>query len=246
MESNNKTMKVLSDYHVHTVASGHAFSTIKENASVAKQQGLKVIAITDHGPDMEHAPHLGYFENGIRVPREIEGVKILFGCESNIINRNGDIDIPETILENLDIVIAGIHARTSYGESSVEKNTRAIINTILKKKIDIIVHPYVASFPVSMEEIVDAACTNEILLEVNNSIFLHAIEHDAKMVDTMAKMVDLIQKRNKSFIVNSDAHYSNEIGTSEKTLDLLVKYLGVKPEYICNDKIVFRNRLKTK
>jgi len=50
-------MKLVADLHVHTVSSGHAYSTIEEYAARAKKIGLKGVAITDHGPAMPGAPH---------------------------------------------------------------------------------------------------------------------------------------------------------------------------------------------
>lgn len=40
------------DLHTHTIASGHAFGTIWENARAAKDKGISVLAITDHGPSV--------------------------------------------------------------------------------------------------------------------------------------------------------------------------------------------------
>ncbi len=38
------------DLHVHTVSSGHAYSTVEECARWAAEKGLEAIAVTDHGP----------------------------------------------------------------------------------------------------------------------------------------------------------------------------------------------------
>ena len=54
-------MKILTDLHTHTLASTHAYSTLKENIDMAKQMGLEAIAVTDHGISMEDAPHLWHF-----------------------------------------------------------------------------------------------------------------------------------------------------------------------------------------
>lgn len=43
-------MKTLLDVHTHTVASGHAFSTLQEMAVAASEKGLKLLGITEHGP----------------------------------------------------------------------------------------------------------------------------------------------------------------------------------------------------
>jgi len=43
-------MRLLADLHTHTVASGHAYSTVTELAWAAADKGLELIAVTDHGP----------------------------------------------------------------------------------------------------------------------------------------------------------------------------------------------------
>ena len=45
-------MKIIADTHAHTLASGHAYSTIKEMAAAAKAKGLKALALTEHAPEM--------------------------------------------------------------------------------------------------------------------------------------------------------------------------------------------------
>lgn len=45
------------DLHMHTVASTHAYSTLSDYIAEAKRKGIKLFAITDHGPDMEDTPH---------------------------------------------------------------------------------------------------------------------------------------------------------------------------------------------
>ena len=43
-------MKTLLDVHTHTVASGHAFSTLQEMTVAASEKGLKLLGITEHAP----------------------------------------------------------------------------------------------------------------------------------------------------------------------------------------------------
>ncbi len=49
------------DLHMHTVASTHAYSTLHDYIAEAKRKGIKLFAITDHGPDMADAPHHWHF-----------------------------------------------------------------------------------------------------------------------------------------------------------------------------------------
>ena len=43
-------MKTLLDVHTHTIASGHAFSSLQEMTMAAKEKGLEILGITEHGP----------------------------------------------------------------------------------------------------------------------------------------------------------------------------------------------------
>ena len=41
-------MEYILDLHTHTIASGHAYSTIREMAQAASEKGLKLLGITEH------------------------------------------------------------------------------------------------------------------------------------------------------------------------------------------------------
>ena len=51
------------DVHTHTVASGHAYSTIDENVRYASEQGFELVGISDHAPKMPGGTHNFYFLN---------------------------------------------------------------------------------------------------------------------------------------------------------------------------------------
>jgi putative hydrolase len=72
-------MKLVADLHTHTIASGHAYSTVKEIVDIAREKGLQMVAITDHGPRMAGAPGLDHFWNTLIWPREVNGVQVLRG-----------------------------------------------------------------------------------------------------------------------------------------------------------------------
>jgi len=63
------------DLHMHTVNSGHAYSTVDELAKTASFKGLKLIAITEHGPNLPGGPHEYFFGNMSIIPNEMYGVK---------------------------------------------------------------------------------------------------------------------------------------------------------------------------
>ena len=96
-------MKSIIDLHTHALASGHAYSTVKENIEYAKINGLKYYGLSDHGVNMPGGPHLFYFQNLKVLPKEIDGVRILKGMEANIIDYDGNIDVTfDKYLNKLD------------------------------------------------------------------------------------------------------------------------------------------------
>lgn len=231
-----------SDLHIHTVMSGHAFCTVNECIEAAQNEKLLLIAITDHGPSMERSAHEGYFEMSARFPKKFGTLRVLFGCEANIINRDGGIDLSAKTMSGLDIVLAGLHERTPYGGASESDNTTAIINAIKKhQRISIISHPYRAEFPISVSEVVYASIEYNVLLEINASLLLKAIanrseEKAVQVVNRTAEMVQLLQANKTGYIISSDAHHSSEIGINDATLTLLSQELGISSEYVLNNR----------
>ena len=86
-------IKLVADLHVHTIASGHAYSTVAEVIEAASQRGLEALALTDHGPSMPGGPYRYYFGNLFVIPEREKNVEILKGVEANIIGRDGTLDL---------------------------------------------------------------------------------------------------------------------------------------------------------
>ena len=84
-------MKTQLDVHTHTVASGHAYSSLQEMAQAAADKGLKILGITEHGPGIPGTCNPMYFRNMHCVPRQLYGIRLMLGAELNILNTNGDI-----------------------------------------------------------------------------------------------------------------------------------------------------------
>ena len=132
--------KIYIDAHTHTVASGHAYSSLQEMARAAADKGIQYLGITEHGPSIEGTCPLLYFKNMFVVPREMYGVNILMGCEVNILDTFGNLDLNDEYLDRLDIGIAGIHIKCWKGGTK-EENTQGVIKVIRNPKIHIISHP---------------------------------------------------------------------------------------------------------
>ncbi len=222
-------MNLVMDLHCHTIASGHAYSTIAEMASEAARKGLALMAMTDHGPTMPGGPDLYHFGNLIALPREICGVKILRGVEANIINAEGELDIPERYLKKLDIVLAGLHDICYQGEG-IEENTMAVINAMKNPFVDIIVHPGNPRFPLDRDKITEAAIETGTLLEINNSSFLTSRKGS---YDNCLDIAMKARKKGLMVCFGSDAHFSAAVGEFGKVMELVDK-AGIGEEQIVN------------
>jgi putative hydrolase len=137
LESSNMHIEV--DSHTHTIASGHAYSTLAENVAAAADRGIKLLAITDHGPAMPGASHVLYFMNMRVIPRIIDGVGVLRGAEANIMNRIGELDINVGIQQKLDIVLGSLHEQT-FAPQNKTIHTDTVIKTMASGQIDVFAH----------------------------------------------------------------------------------------------------------
>lgn len=198
------------DLHIHTIASGHAHNTILEYINQAKKLKMKVIGISDHGPsDTETIVSEIYFSVLGRIPRYVDNIMILKGVEANIINKKGDIDVSDKLVNKLDYVMANFHYETRYKNRGIKGNTEAMVNAIRSGKINIITHPFHnGHFPVQIEKIVDEACRHNVLLELDlQYIKKHVNEKNSEEhFANIKKMVEGVKKHKKKLIVNSDAH----------------------------------------
>ena len=213
-------MRVEIDTHTHTLASGHAYSTIREMVIAAKEKGLKGLAITEHAPEMPGSCHLFYFVNLRVVPRELDGIKLLLGSELNITDAEGHVDLPTSTIKGLDITIASMHPPCYKGEKTIEEITRAYINIMERDDIDIIGHPDDGRFPVDYEELVKAAKRTGTLLEINNSS-LKPDGYRANSKENALKMLEYCKKYEAMVVLGSDAHFDTAIAEYPYVEDVL-------------------------
>lgn len=210
---------MLSDLHVHTIASGHAFSTIDEVAKAASEKGLKVIAITDHGPAMPGGAHEYYFWNLRTVPNELYGVRILKGVEANIVDTSGKLDLDEEILKMLDLVIVALHPYIGYEGITASDNTKTLLKVFENPYVNILAHPGNPLFPFDYEKVIDKALRCKVLLEINNS---------SKQIRTGSfknciKIASILNEKKAYTVLSSDAHYKTEVGNLSDALSIATK-----------------------
>ncbi len=210
-------MKFLVDVHAHTIASTHAYSTVHDYLAVAKEKGIKLFAITDHGPDMADAPHFWHFVNMRVLPRIFDGIGVLRGIEANIKNENGDIDFFGSYLDELDIVLAGFHEPV-FPPSTQTTHTQALVNCIESGNVDIISHPGNPAYPIDIKRVAEAAATHNVALEINNSSFLTSRQGSLKNCTAIARAV---KEAGGYLVLGSDSHVAFSLGGFDKAIELI-------------------------
>ena len=202
-------IKIEADLHVHSTFSGHAHSTIDELANEAKLKGLKMIALTDHGPALPGGTHFNYFNNLGVLPDRIHGVRVLKGIEANILN-DGSLDLDKRYFRHLNFIACGIHMNTGYTNITKKEHTQATINAIKNPLVDMITHPASMSNRLELKEVVKAAKEYDVILEINASS--HKANKGRGNRELTRKLIKLSLENGNILAVNSDAHYRDMVG----------------------------------
>ncbi len=224
------------DLHLHTTASGHAHNTILEYINRGKELKMKIIGISDHGPGNDDTlVNELYFRTISRMPKFVNGLRILKGIEANITDSKGSLDVSDSTIEDkLDYVMANLHFGSAYKDSGKVKNTRALISAIRSGKIDVVTHPFwMRHFEIDIEKISQEACIHNVLLEVDTH---YISEHQLKpyMIETLAKMIKIVKKYKKKVIVGSDAHNIWEMA-DDTPLKKIKNKIGLTNKMIINN-----------
>ena len=207
------SLKDLIDVHTHTMASGHAYSTISENIQAAKDKGLKILGIADHSVMMPGTSHEYYFLNMRVIPRDGYGIKLMMGAELNIRDYSGSTDLGAKALKQLDYAIASLH-NDCIDFGNLEENTAAIIGAMRNPYVCIIGHPDNPQFPADFDRIAKAAADNHVLLELNNSSYKPGGYRTGSRENAKI-MLAACKKYNTSVIMGSDAHINFDVGNHE-------------------------------
>lgn len=231
-------MILLGDYHTHTKYSrhNHGKGSVLENASVALNKGLKQIAITDHG-----FSHRAYGVRRSQIPqakedilnaKEITGIDILLGVEANLISCDGKVDIEESDLQYLDILLMGYHkmARMSslkdknklffanyFGgpfkpsKERIVRNTTAFLRALDKYPIDVITHLNYGC-PTDTLAVAKMAKEKGTLIELNG-----------KRINFTDEELLIMAGEGVKFIVNSDAHEPERVGECNNAINTIFR-----------------------
>lgn len=209
---------LIADVHTHSIMSGHAYGTVREMAAVAAERKLRILGITEHGPEIPGTCNPIYFRNFIDAPRNLYGVEILYGSEVNILT-GGNVDLDQRHLDCLDYAVAGIHG-LCYRDEGIVKNTDNVIRCMAHSKVKFISHPDDGHFPLDYPALVQGAKANGVALEVNNSSLRKPVLRPGCR-ENYRVMIPLCMEYGVPIIVNTDAHDPDAIGDFRLAMTLL-------------------------
>jgi len=162
------------DLHAHTKATdGH--NTLREMALAARRRGLEYLAITEHSRRVAMAHGLDpqrlarQVDEIERLNRELSGVTVLAGIEVDILE-DGALDLPDSILSRLDLVVAAVHSKFDLPRA---RQTARILAAMDNPHVSILAHPTGrliearAPYDVDLLAIVRKAHARGVALELN-------------------------------------------------------------------------------
>ncbi len=151
-------------------------NSICEMAQQAKKNGLEYIVISDHSKylamtgGLDEKSLLKQAKEIAEVNKQVDGVTVLQGIELNIL-KDGNLDISDDALKNLEVASAGIH---SHFDMPKEEMTKRVLKAIENPNVDILVHPTGRQIqkrePIQLdiERIIDAAKANGTILDIDS------------------------------------------------------------------------------
>lgn len=210
-------MLIEADLHCHSIASSHAYSTVKEMAEAAAEKGVKAFALTDHAPSMPDAPHVWHFHNLHVLPEKICGVRVIKGVEANIMSFDGNIDMTDFDLKDIEWVVASCHIPV-IKPGTVEENTKAYINLIKNNRaVDAIGHCTTKNYPVDFEKIAGVCKEYNRFIEINES----SLTYKPGSRENAFELLRICKRLETMIVVNTDAHYCSLIGKTPVSEELI-------------------------
>ncbi len=185
-------------------------NSIKEMAEESKKLGLEYIAITDHTKrnafvgGLDEKQILKQKKEIEKINKEINGFTILSGTEVDIL-KNGELDISDKVLSQLDVVGASVHSNFNLTRG---EQTERIIKAMENDYVDILFHPtgrliqQREPYDVDMERLIQTAKDTRTILEINAF---------PNRLDLKDEHIKLAVKAGVKLVIDSDAHNRNQI-----------------------------------
>lgn len=197
------------DIHMHTVETDGK-CTIEEMAEAARARGYKYMAITDHSKNLAFANGLDdkraeeHVKKMRAAAKKMEGITIFAGIEVDIL-AEGELDLSDSVLEQMDLVIASVH---SHFNQEPAQMTERLLRAIANPNTSLIGHPTGRmllrreGFSFDYDKVFSAAAKACV-----------AMEHNAypDRLDLRDQHLRMAKAKGVKFIINTDAHHTSHM-----------------------------------
>jgi DNA polymerase (family 10) len=197
------------DVHMHTVETDGKCS-IEEMVEAARARGYKYMAITDHSKNLAFANGLddkraeAHIKRIHKAAKKIEGITVFAGIEVDIL-ADGDLDLSDSVLEQMDLVIASVH---SHFNQDAKHMTDRLLRAIENPNTSIIGHPTGRlllrreAYNFDLDKVFTAAAKAGV-----------AMEHNAypDRLDLSDQQLRMAKARGVKIVINTDSHHTSHL-----------------------------------
>jgi DNA polymerase (family 10) len=220
------------DLHMHTTETdGRA--TLEEMAEAAHALGYQYIAITDHSKALAMANGLDEtravaFAKQVReLNRSGLPLRVFSGLECDI-KRDGEMDLAEDALAELDIVVGSVHSHMNLETAEM---TDRLMRALESPSLLVMGHPTGRillnrdPFPFDFERVASEAARRKVYLEINGS---------PERLDLGGAMVRTAKALGAKFAISTDAHQTKHLGINMPFGVLMARRGWLEPRDVLN------------
>ncbi|MFL2847403.1 MAG: DNA polymerase/3'-5' exonuclease PolX [Coraliomargaritaceae bacterium] len=209
-------------FHNHTTLSD-GMNTLDEMVQQAESLGWSYIGFADHSKSSVQANGLDE-ERVLKMIAQIQSfnqsakspVTAFSGIECDIL-KDGSLDFDESILGQLDYVVASVHSSFSQSE---EEMTQRMIRAIESPSVTMLGHPTGRlllrreGYRIDISKIIDAAIANRVIIEINAN---------PQRLDMDWRFWKQAVQRGLMCSINPDAHSINNLSYFEAGVNIARK-----------------------
>jgi DNA polymerase (family X) len=197
------------DVHMHTVETDGR-NTIEEMAEAARAHGYQYMAITDHSKNLAFANGLDDKRAVEHIQRiqsanaNVEGIRIFAGIEVDIL-ADGTLDLSDSVLEQMDLVIASVHSH--FNQSPTEITDR-LLKAVENPNTSFLGHPTGRmllrrdAYQFDIDAVLKAAAQRRVAMELNAY---------PDRLDLCDRHLRLAKQYGVKIVINTDSHHTSHL-----------------------------------
>jgi DNA polymerase (family 10) len=201
------------DVHMHTVETDGK-NTIEEMAEAARERGYEYMAITDHSKNLamanglddaravQHIARIREVDKKLNAKKK--SIRVLAGIEVDIL-ADGSLDLSDSVLEQMDLVIASVH---SHFNQEASEMTDRLLQAMSNPSVSILGHPTGRqllrrdAYAMDMEAVLDAAARRKVAMELNSY---------PERLDLNDRHLRMAKERGVKIVINTDSHHTSHM-----------------------------------